>query len=217
MHDGGIGQSDFMWSCRSVPGIRKVFSRWWKTNELLVSFDGCGIFRDWRFNPEWKTNSGWYHVDQNPRNKPNLCSVQGFLALTDQNERTGGLTLFPRSHLRFRELIDCARRPTDFIRVTPNHPVLNRGLAIAKLIHCQAGDFVLFDSRIVHCNSPAFEIEKLDKTVPVDFLRLNAYITMLPLSFVQRQNIDQFRKLRKASVRYNQTHNHWSTEIANQS
>ncbi|CAF0797334.1 unnamed protein product [Rotaria sordida] len=36
------------------------------------------------------------------------------------------------------------------------HSILDRGNAIGKFIHCQSGDLVVWDSRLVHCNSCAF-------------------------------------------------------------
>jgi hypothetical protein len=60
----GIGQSEFLWSVRGNPNIKKVFSHIWDSNELFVSFDGAGCFRNWHINKDWKTAGGWYHCDQ---------------------------------------------------------------------------------------------------------------------------------------------------------
>lgn len=209
----GIGQSDFMWSIRSNRNVKRVFSQIWNTNELLVSFDGCGIFRNWHYNPKWKTAGGWYHVDQNPVVKPDRCCVQGFVSLTNQNEKTGGLIVVPNSHLRFAELNDLARRSSDFIMVPYKHQILNGGKAIAKLVQCQAGDLVLWDSRLVHWNAPAFVTEEPNESQPVDFLRIAAYVSMSPTAFVQGHSINEFRKMRKSIVENNVTLTHWSTEI----
>jgi hypothetical protein len=62
--DDGFGQSQFMWSVRGNPNVKKIFAQIWQTPELLVSFDAAGCFRDWHLNPTWKTTSGWYHCDQ---------------------------------------------------------------------------------------------------------------------------------------------------------
>jgi hypothetical protein len=37
----GIGQSDFMWACRTLPQFRTIYEAIYKTDELFVSFDGC--------------------------------------------------------------------------------------------------------------------------------------------------------------------------------
>lgn len=59
-----IGQSEFLWSIRGNPNVKKVFAQIWNSNELCVSFDGAGCFRNWHLNPKWKTVGGWYHCDQ---------------------------------------------------------------------------------------------------------------------------------------------------------
>ncbi|CAF3201166.1 unnamed protein product [Rotaria sp. Silwood2] len=205
----GIGQSDFLWNIRSNRLVKKVYAHIWNTQELLVSFDGCGIFRNWRNNPEWKTRSGWYHVDQNPKNKPDRCCIQGFVTLTDQNEKSGGLIVFPRSHLRFHELLDVTKSSKDFIDIQNNNSIITRG----KLFHCQAGDLVLWDSRMVHCNSPAIAIEERAKDEPIDLIRIVAYVSMSPTSFVRDQSLEEFREKRKQMVENNYTLTHWSTEL----
>ncbi|UJR09465.1 hypothetical protein I4U23_013703 [Adineta vaga] len=145
----GIGQSEFMWTIRSNRNVKQVYSRIWNTNQLLVSFDGCGIYRDWRYNSQWKTKAGWYHVDQNPVLKPNLCCFQGFVSLTDQNETTGGLIVFPRTHQRFHQLNGISNRPRDFVMVPGTHPILIElkqlvNLFNVKLVILLYGIVVLF-------------------------------------------------------------------------
>ena len=213
VNHAGVGQSDFMWNVRSNRRIKEIYSRIWNTNELLVSFDGCGLFRDWRYQSSWKTRAGWYHVDQNPIQKPNRCCVQGFASLTDQNATTGGLIVFPRTHLRFTEMQNVARRPRDFIIIRQNHSILNFGRAIGKLVQCQRGDFVVWDSRLVHCNAPAFHVERRLQNDPVDLLRIVAYVSMSPTSFIDQRALDRFRKERKRIVAKNGTLTHWSTEL----
>lgn len=48
-----------------------------------------------------------------------------------------------------------------------------------KLVCCSAGDLVLWDSRTVHCNSPALEPDAQQQAVP-DFIRAVAYVCMTP-------------------------------------
>ncbi|CAF3425921.1 unnamed protein product [Rotaria socialis] len=209
----GIGQSDFMWNIRSNPNVKRVFSQIWNTNQLLVSFDGCGIFRDWRYDATWKTKGGWFHVDQNPVCKPDRCCIQGFVSLTNQNENTGGFIAIPNSHLRFAELATLTRGKRDFVMIPRDHRILDNGQAIGKLVQCQAGDLVLWDSRLVHCNSPAFAIQERRDDEPVDFLRIAAYVSMSPPVFIRDYTLEQFRKQRKSIVENNCTLTHWSTEL----
>ncbi|CAF1266991.1 unnamed protein product [Rotaria sp. Silwood1] len=209
----GIGQSDFLWSVRSHPQVKNVFARLWNTRQLLVSFDGCGVFRDWRYNPMWKTSGGWEHVDQNPKKKPDRCCIQGIVSLTDQNERSGGLIVYPHTHLRFTELCDITENSNDFVKVPSNHSIMNHGQTLGKLVHCRAGDLILWDSRLIHCNSPATAIEERCPNEPVGLLRIAAYVSMSPTTFVNGQTLDEFREKRKEMVQNNYTLTHWSTEL----
>jgi hypothetical protein len=193
--------------------VKNVYARIWNTQQLLVSFDGCGIFRDWRYNPAWKTNGGWNHVDQHPIEKPNRCCIQGFVSLTDQNQTTGGLIVYPNTPSRFTELSDMVKKSGDYVKVPDTHPIMNQGKTLGKLVHCRAGDMVLWDSRTVHCNSPATAIEERDKDEPADLIRIVAYVSMSPTTFVNGQTLDEFREKRKQMVENNCTTTHWSTEL----
>ncbi len=213
INGSGIGQSEFLWNVRSNRQVKKVYARIWDDQSLLVSFDGCGVFRDWRYNPTWKTEGGWNHVDQNPKRKPDRCCIQGFVSLTDQSEKTGGLIVYPNTHLRFTELSDLVKNSIDFVKVPDTHPIMDQGKTLGKLVHCRAGDLVLWDSRTIHCNSPATAIEERNKDEPVDLLRIVAYVSMSPTSLVHGQTLDEFREKRKEVVENNYTLTHWSTEI----
>jgi len=217
LNDCGIGQSDFMWSVRSNRNIKHVYSRIWNADELLVSFDGCGLFRNWYLDSTWKTLAGWYHTDQNPGSKPDRCCVQGFIALTEQNEKTGGLIVFPQTHLRFHELTNLVRNSKDFIRVPSTHPIFDGGRAIGRLIQAQAGDLIVWDSRIIHSNAPSFVIDENLQKQSIDFLRIVVYVSMSPTSFVRGQTLDQFRKKRKLLAQNNCTLTHWSTDLVESS
>ncbi|CAF1504828.1 unnamed protein product [Didymodactylos carnosus] len=86
--NGGIGQSHFLWYIRGLPNVKKVFSTIWNDDKLLVSYDGCSVFRPSAYNPTWQTEGGWYHVDQNPKEKPGKECIQGLFSVLDQNETT---------------------------------------------------------------------------------------------------------------------------------
>ncbi|CAF3671689.1 unnamed protein product [Adineta steineri] len=219
LNDHGIGQSEFMWYLRGIPNIKKVFSHIWNSNELFTSFDGAGCFRNWHLNKKWKTDSGWYHCDQNPFKKPDRCSVQGFVSLTDNSESTGGLVIVPGSHKNFinlQFLVDEERLWGDFVAMPSEvtetiHP---------RLVQCKAGDLVVWDSRCIHCNTPALidkpDYETFSKT---QLLRIVAYICMSPLSLfdpdgVRYESLKEFRELREDFVRDRVTCTHWPLELA---
>lgn len=153
----GFGQSDFMWFLRLLPRVKAAFEAIWRTEDLLVSFDGGNAFRPWRYDASWLTRGGWYHMDQNatrPGSIGRVC-VQGLVTLTDVTADTGGLVVVPRSHRHHGELCKRSGIPPgihDFVMVRSDDPVLSEG---AKLVCARAGDLLLWDSRTVHCNTPA--------------------------------------------------------------
>lgn len=157
IHGFGWGQSACMWKLRLLPRVKATFAAIWRTTDLLVSFDGGNAFRPWRYNRSWLTDGGWYHVDQNamkPGGRGRQC-VQGFVTLCDVSEETGGLVVVPGSHKQHTPMCErsrIAKAMGDFLPVPIDDPVLRLG---ARLICCKAGDLVLWDSRTVHCNTPA--------------------------------------------------------------
>lgn len=154
----GFGQSQFMWHLRLLPRVRQTFSAIWKTNDLIVSFDGGNVFRPWRHNPKWLTDGGWYHVDQNAMraNRRGRVCVQGLVTLCDVTEDTGGLVVVPGSHKQHTALckrVKISRAVGDFLPVPRDDPLLAAGTAL--LVCAKAGDLVVWDSRTIHCNTPA--------------------------------------------------------------
>ncbi|CAF3772021.1 unnamed protein product [Rotaria sordida] len=217
MPDEGFGQSQFAWSIRGNPNVKKIFAQLWQTNELLVSFDAVGCFRDWHWNSAWKTISGWYHCDQNPIEKSHRCSIQGFVSLTDNNEFTGGLVVVPQSHKHFEQLQSITRigkERANFCRVRRNHPLLKQFKP--RLVKCKAGDLVVFDSRCIHCNTPALDIEEVtifnEDKIP-QLLRIVAYVCMSPTAMVSADKLEEFRKTREEFVRDRITCTHWPCEL----
>ena len=81
----GVGQTNFSWKVRSYPLVKKAFAKIWNTNDLIVSFDGCNLYRPWKYYLDWRTKGKWWHLDQNARRKESKGkqSIQGLLALTD--------------------------------------------------------------------------------------------------------------------------------------
>jgi len=149
----GIGHSDFLWFVRSRPAVKQVFAAIWETDELLTSFDGCNVFRPWALEPRWRTQGGWYHVDQNHIYKPGKHCVQGLVSMFPATQQVGGLTVIPKSHNQHEQIgRRLSRCPVgDYISMPRGEPVLQTP---GVLVQCQAGDLLLWDSRTVHCNSP---------------------------------------------------------------
>lgn len=167
---------------------------------LITSFDGGNAFRPFGLDAEaaagtaagtaagmaawrggWKTSGGWYHVDQGPSNRGKCC-VQGLVTLTDATQHTGGLTVIPRSHNK-HDLLFAKRSGIngggggDFVRVDRFDTRL--GLEAPILVAAKAGDLLLWDSRTVHCNTPALVEGNPVQSQP-SLLRVAAYICMMP-------------------------------------
>eukprot|EP00927_Polykrikos_kofoidii_P051615 TRINITY_DN45408_c0_g1_i1.p1 TRINITY_DN45408_c0_g1~~TRINITY_DN45408_c0_g1_i1.p1 ORF type:complete len:359 (-),score=40.68 TRINITY_DN45408_c0_g1_i1:534-1544(-) len=194
----GVGQSDLLWYVRTCPLVREAFQRIWETSELLTSFDGMGVFRPWHGGDFQKTTGGWFHVDQG-RSKPGLQCVQGLVSLFDQNARTGGLVVIPASHLHHNEVVELAEDDADFININESSPLL-RGQP--RLVCCKAGDLVLWDSRTIHCNTPAVEVP----TCPCDqLLRAVVYVCMTPKAWATPEAL----RRRREGYEIRMTTTHW--------
>jgi len=174
----GVGHSDFMWFVRTRPKVMKAFAHIWGTPDLITSFDGCGVFRPWAYNPNWKTISGWWHVDQNeklPSGKGYQC-VQGLVNLYDCDETTGGLTVKPGTHKFHAEMCEGINWSNHYIPVKRDNEVLQMP---ARLVRCKAGDLCLWDSRTIHCNTPGRQKpDPMPKTWGL--IRVACYICMVP-------------------------------------
>jgi len=195
----GIGQSEGVWYVRGRKAVKQAFEQIYGTDELLVSFDGVSMFRPWSRQPELKTGSGWWHVDQDPLHNPEFDCVQGLVNLLPSTPHTGGNTLVPSSHKRFGELAvryrsrleklasrhergggegvgDVTSPQASQLRLDPDDPILIEGTPL--MLHLEAGDLLLWDSRVVHCNSSGLcddEQEKRD-----ELLRQVVLVCMTP-------------------------------------
>jgi hypothetical protein len=169
----GANHSDFHWNARTLPTVRKAFEYVWNCNKLIVSYDAGGVFRPWTHNIRWLTNGGWWHVDQNASLGPHRqgrVTVQGLVTYYDATAETGGLCVIPGSHLHHDEV--CSRAPGarlkhDYVPVHQNEPLLQaatgetvegKSKQTGILVCAKAGDLILWDSRTIHCNTPALSM-----------------------------------------------------------
>eukprot|EP00418_Pyrodinium_bahamense_P026795 CAMPEP_0179139324 /NCGR_PEP_ID=MMETSP0796-20121207/66632_1 /TAXON_ID=73915 /ORGANISM="Pyrodinium bahamense, Strain pbaha01" /LENGTH=393 /DNA_ID=CAMNT_0020838753 /DNA_START=67 /DNA_END=1248 /DNA_ORIENTATION=- len=199
----GAGQSELVWYVRTRPSVRAAFAKIWGTDSLISSFDGFNVFLPWHHGFK-KTQAGWLHTDQGHA-KRGLHTIQGFVALTDQDATTGGLHVIPGSHHLHEDWVtaDHPGSPHDFCMVDRPR---GHGSALLhlpqQLVTCKAGDLVLWDSRCVHCNTPALE----QPTTPEgELLRVAVYVCMMPKSLASECDLLRRR------VAYNEglSSNHW--------
>lgn len=196
--------NSFLWGARTLPKVRATFEKIWNENKLIVSYDAGGVFRPWKYNIQWLTNGGWWHVDQNSTKGPQRqgrVTIQGLVTYYDATAETGGLCVIPGSHHYHNELcerVPSAKAKIDFVSVPVTDPILRSAEPV--LVCAQAGDLILWDSRTVHCNTPALSManhhrDLLNKgnstaavdptssaTSPPDLLRLVAYVCLSPVS-----------------------------------
>lgn len=199
----GMGQSDFLWYLRILPNVREVFARIWNTHDLLVSFDGAGIFRPWNHGFR-KTVSGWWHVDQG-RGKQGRHAVQGLVSLYDADCTTGGLTVVPTSHKRFDEVVEDQQNETiDYCTVQPYCQALQE--LPRRLVCCKAGDIILWDSRTIHANAPATETPTCKRG---RLLRAVGYVCMTPAKFAPAE----VRTGRRSAYEYRVSTSHWPQKL----
>lgn len=187
MSSHGVGQSPMVWHSRELPRVKQAFANIWGTDDLIVSFDGANIFRPWHRSKNAeileKTRGGWFHVDQGPQSRGFQC-VQGLVSYRDATPQTGGLCVIPGSHLHHDTFLDyAANGDRDFVTVPNGDVVLDMP---KRLVTCKAGDLLLWDSRCIHCNTPAIQ---RPTSPPQKLLRHVHYICMTPRNKVSAADI----------------------------
>ena len=100
------------------------------------------------------------------------------------NQHTGGFCLIPDSHKQHDNLLQVAGEGNrNFVKVPVDFPELSRPQVLPI---CRAGDMVLWDSRTIHCNTPAFERPITSSNEP---LRMVGYVCMTPRSLADEATL----------------------------
>ncbi|GMI04888.1 hypothetical protein TrLO_g15130 [Triparma laevis f. longispina] len=178
-----------MWRVRRLPEVKRAFSVIWNTDELTTSLDVC-----------------------------NTVCVQGLVALTDCTSATGGLCVIPGSHSSHEAICKQSKvanaLKTDFVPIEEDNDVLKLPKNFVK---CQAGDLCVWDSRLVHCNTPANLDEVASalatkkaaptppRATPPELLRMVAYCCMTPRSFASRETL----RMRQLAYETGLSTSHW--------
>eukprot|EP00735_Rhodelphis_limneticus_P008157 TRINITY_DN2096_c0_g1::TRINITY_DN2096_c0_g1_i1::g.21763::m.21763 TRINITY_DN2096_c0_g1::TRINITY_DN2096_c0_g1_i1::g.21763 ORF type:complete len:341 (+),score=13.93,PhyH/PF05721.8/3.6e+02,PhyH/PF05721.8/0.0011,DUF1479/PF07350.7/79,DUF1479/PF07350.7/0.23 TRINITY_DN2096_c0_g1_i1:83-1105(+) len=210
MHHGvianyGIGQSEFLWYCRLLEGVKNVFATVWDVNasDLLTSFDGCGVARNpWKGASDWLIQGNWFHVDQNYHANAGLITYQGFLNFYPTSKGSGGNVLVPGSHLRFKEAFQDKYRQnlrpsTAFVKF--NHPGDDEKYCKTAIQpRLSSGDFLVWDSRTIHCGQGVDMCQPQSEVMAGRenhiLTRLVAYICMVPRAHITDVTTLQRRK-----------------------
>lgn len=118
-----------------------------------------------------REDDAFLHVDQSPM-KNFVWSYQGVVCLTKTGQNEGGFVCIPQSHKEHRNYFEKKNllNYKDNWYVVPEEEKGKFPFEKVLKVNTEAGDFILFDSRLFHCN-----------TVPtVDSLRVCTYICMIP-------------------------------------
>lgn len=175
-----VGHQPHAWYIRTNPKVIEIFKKIWKTDELVVSFDGsCYISKECN-----KSDNIWTHTDQAPNVKELQC-YQGFVALTSNKERT--LVLYEGSHLihekYFSERGIVSSKNWQLIE----HDYLDSISTKKKALEVPAGALVLWDSRTFHQNRYG---------LPRSEERIVQYVCYLPKNNKKNSKSQQAKRLK---------------------
>lgn len=176
-----INQECFLWELRRAakPTFEEIYRdpKTKETEELVCSFDGA------IFSLPSKKIPSWFHFDQ-PRDMDStvISCVQGIACLTDSQDNDGGFVFMKNEETPIGTFFDeyHERHPSCGIvwgKINMNDEVI-ANTPIFK-VNANAGDLILFDSRLLHCNIPPSENSEVG-------YRMATYISYQP-----KDNVDE--------------------------
>ena len=168
------GHSDFLWHIRGKPRVAKAWHLWYRTEDLLVSFDGASLYLPWGLNPEWNTPAMGLHTDQRNHEGIEDGYLQGLVNLIPTSANSGGNVIIPKSHHHAEELKELRPLMKDgqsFYEVVAEH----RPDVFESVIHAhvEAGDVV---SQRYFLDLPRLPVSLTWKASPFQFLWLDTAI-----------------------------------------
>eukprot|EP01132_Coremiostelium_polycephalum_P011540 gene11540-14134_t len=201
LHGYSFAHNQFLWDMRSEESIINIFKEIYKTEKLLVSFDGGNISKP-VISPE-DVDKPWPHFDQGIKKQGFHC-IQGFLNLQECGPHDGGLIVYQGSHLKHREYFEKTPiKNSDFVKIEGD-PLKNPIFKDCKKIKvcCESGDFILWDSRTIHYACAP------DQKLGSGECRMVVYASYQPAYLATQKDIA--RKLEAFSTKSNT--NHWGAE-----
>lgn len=133
------------------------------------------------------------------------------MTLTDVDSESGGLCVLPGSHKLHSDVcarVTCARFLANFLPIDMRDPIMK---IPPILVAAKAGDLLLWDSRTIHCNTPALQSPTIDPSHELDIprlLRVACYVCMGPARFATKEVIAQ----RIQGFENNESTSHWPHE-----
>jgi ectoine hydroxylase-related dioxygenase (phytanoyl-CoA dioxygenase family) len=172
-----VGHQKHAWYIRTRQNVQNVFKNIWKTDDVVVSYDGtCYISADCK-----KKDAIWTHTDQAPSKKGLKC-IQGFVALTNNTDRT--LVVYEGSHKLHEEYAKEYNLTSTKDWLLIEHNYLEKISDKKRVLNIKAGSLVLWDSRTFHQNQYGNKKEE----------RIVQYVSYLPRSNMSKKMLEKRQK-----------------------
>jgi ectoine hydroxylase-related dioxygenase (phytanoyl-CoA dioxygenase family) len=194
-----VGHQRHSWYIRTRPAVQNVFKEIWKTDEVVVSYDSTGyISADCK-----KKDNIWTHTDQAPIKKGLKC-IQGFVALTDNIERT--LVVYEGSHKLHEEYAKEYNLTSTKDWLLIEHEYLEKISDRKRVLNVKAGSLVLWDSRTFHQNQYGNGNNYSNNNKEE---RIVQYVSYLPRSNLSKKMLEKRRKY----FAEKRTTSHWAYPV----
>jgi ectoine hydroxylase-related dioxygenase (phytanoyl-CoA dioxygenase family) len=188
-----VGQQRHAWFIRTRPAVQEPFKKIWKTDDIVVSYDGCC----WMQKGFRARDNIWTHTDQAPTERGLKC-IQGFVTLTDNVNRS--IVVYEGSHKLHASYSEERNLTTKKNWLLIDHDYLEKIKDKRTVVSAKAGSLVLWDSRTFHQNQYG---ENCDEE------RIVQYVSFLPKSGLTQ-------KMKKKRLQYfleRRTTSHWTYPI----
>lgn len=187
-----IGHAQATWDVRQNAKCIEVFETLWKTNDLLVSFDGISF----AMPPEvtkrgWNRGNTWFHTDQS-YTTPELRCYQGWVTALDVHDGDATLAFFEKSHLyhaEFAKTFGITDKADWYKLCSEEQQAFYTDKCALNKIVCPKGSMVLWDSRLIHCGVEAL------KTRAAPNFRCVTYLCYMPRALSTPKSILKKRKV----------------------
>jgi len=152
-----VGHLAVSWKIRVDNRVTTPFKTILGTSDLVASFDG------WGYQPQGlkRRNTSWFHIDQEPNDLSFKC-VQGLVALTSNTNAS--FQCIPGSHTLVKRYFQ--GRPPKYpgkrwqrVDLSEFNRICETDLG-AETVALNAGDLLLWDSRLIHQNAYAADEER---------------------------------------------------------
>ena len=190
-----VGHQRHAWLIRTNKAIQDVFKTLWKTDELVVSFDGaCYMPKELS-----KKDNFWTHTDQSSIKKGLHC-YQGFVSLTSNKERS--LVVYEGSHKIHEDYFKEMNLETNKDWNVINTEYIDKIKDTKRVLDVPAGSLVIWDSRSFHQNQYG---------KPGSEERVVQYVSYLPKN--NKKNTASMQTKRRKYFNEKRTTSHWAYPI----